>query len=75
MASCSAVIEPSSTPDVSELLRVHMEASKRLRELIQESERLRDAGRLRDARRVFQKAEDIRAGIEALERQCRPKSP
>lgn len=61
-----------AVPDLQELFRLHLEGTAKLRELVQECERLHKAGQLNEARRIFRRAEVLRRQLEALEEACRP---
>jgi hypothetical protein len=59
--------------DIHDLLKLHIESWGRLSDLIEVCARQRDAGNLTVARKTFQKAEQLRAEIAALEDMARPK--
>jgi len=60
------------TPDMHEVLRLHIECSMRRNELIEECRRLRDAGRTRKARRALKRAEEIEERLRDLEKPFKP---
>jgi hypothetical protein len=56
---------------ILEVVLLHSAASKRLRDMCEEVERLRDAGKRREALRVLSAADELLGQIEALEAQYR----
>jgi hypothetical protein len=57
------------------MLRLHMEATKRLEDLVAECKRLHDAGKKRAAKKVLAQADEVRARLKALEEGVKPKRP
>ena len=62
-------------PDIQALFRLHIDASKRLRDLLREGERLRDAGKIDEARSVLRQAEEIEATLREIEAEFKPHRP
>ncbi len=56
-------------------LKLHMEATAHLQELVEEIQALLRAGKVREAKRVQSEATKLREHIEALEHEFRPRDP
>ena len=58
---------PRTPSDITQMLVMHMEATVRHRELLQEGRDLLAAGKVREARKQLQRAEELHQKITALE--------
>jgi hypothetical protein len=56
-----------------EVVLLHRDASKRLKDMCTEVERLRDDGQTDEALRVLAEADELLTQVEALEAQYRPR--
>jgi hypothetical protein len=61
----------AKTVTILEVVLLHSAASKRLRDLCEEAERLRVAGKRREALRRLRAADELLGLVEALESQYR----
>lgn len=62
-------------PSISEILRLHMEASKHRDALLEEARQLQIAGKIRAARKVLAEAVEVQTRLRALEEGVRPRNP
>jgi hypothetical protein len=62
-------------PDIRQVFAVHLQASQRRDELLEEARALQAAGKIREARRAFKQAETVHQHIEALEQEVRGPRP
>lgn len=65
----------SGPPGPHEIVLLHMEASRRRDELLEEARELQSAGKIREARRLLAQAEAIHEHLTALENECRNSRP
>jgi hypothetical protein len=63
---------PHPIPDIQELFALHLRCSQRRDELLEHCRELKAAGKLTAARKVFNQAEALEAGLKALEAEVRP---
>lgn len=61
--------------DLQDMLRTHIDASARMKLLVEEADALQRAGKIREARKVLAKAEEIRAHLDAIEAEMKPQGP
>ena len=69
------VARTKRTLDINEILKRHMAMSKERQELLEKTQELQAAGRIREARRTFKAAEKVHTRIQAFETYYRPRNP
>jgi hypothetical protein len=62
-------------PDISDILRLHMEASRHRDALLEEARQLQIAGKVREARKLLSEAVEIQTRLRALEEGVRKPNP
>jgi len=65
----------SAPPDIQEIMRLHLDGSRRRDQLLAECQRLRDAGKVAEAKRALAKAEEIEARLREMEAALNPRDP
>lgn len=58
-------------PDLQEIVALHVRASQRRDEILEEVKALKSAGKIREARELLRQAQTIQAHLTALERECK----
>lgn len=66
---------PPRQIDIHETLRLYVDASRRIEQLVHEGEELRRAGKIREARKKLAAAEEIQGHLKAIEDRMKPKRP
>ena len=63
------------SPEVPDLFALHFQASRRRDEVLEEAKALGAQGRVADARKLLNQAEEIQKHLTALEDHCRTPRP